>query len=305
MRIAVIGAGLMGHGIAQVFASAGHEVWLMDLQPARLWEALEGIRRNLEVMAEEGKAVPGGAEPVLERIRTTPDMEEAAKGAEFVVEAVPERLDLKQDLFRHLDAACGPEVVLATNTSVMRITEIASRSKGRYRIVGTHFWNPPYLVPLVEVVPGEETAESTVERACRLLESAGMRPVRLKRDVPGFVGNRLQHALWREAISIVEKGIADAETVDEVVKSGFGRRLAVLGPLENADLVGLDLTLRIHEYLFPHLEDSHRPSPLLRKKVESGELGFRSGKGFREWTQREMEECRRKLQRHLLRGASM
>lgn len=166
--------------------------------------------------------------------------------------------------------------------------------------MGTHFWNPPYLVPLVEVVPGKETSKRTVDVVVQRLESVGMHPVRVKKDAPGFVGNCLQHALWREAVSIVEKGIADAETVDEVVKMGFGMRLPVLGPLENADLVGLDLTLDIHEYLFPHLEDSHQPSPLLKRKVEAGELGFKSGKGFRTWTPREMEECRLRLLRQLL-----
>ena len=291
----------MGHGIAQVFAAAGQEVALMDLSEESLNSALKNIRRNLEVMSEEGRMRAEEAGSVLGRITATTDLQEAVEEASMVVEAVPERLDLKRDLFRELDSLCPPRTVLSTNTSVISITEIASGAVRRGRIVGTHFWNPPYLVPLVEVVPGRETSEGTVDLACRLLESAGMRPVRVKRDVPGFVGNRLQHALWREAISIVERGIADAETVDEVVKTGFGRRLAVLGPLENADLVGLDLTLQIHQYLLPHLEDSHRPSPLLRKKVEDGELGFKSGRGFRAWTPRSMDECRAALQRHLLR----
>ncbi len=140
--------------------------------------------------------------------------------------------------------------------------------------------------------------------ACDLLRAAGKRPVRVRKDVPGFVGNRLQHALWREAVSIVEPGIADAETVDEVVKTGFGLRLPVLGPLENADMAGLDLTLQIHDYILGHLEDSHQPSPLPRRKVEKGELGFKSGEGFRKWTPREMEACREKLQRHLIEWAS-
>lgn len=301
MSIAVIGAGLMGHGIAQVFAASGHRVSLLDTSEERLSSALEEIRRNLEFLSREGRDGDEGIESALGRITPTTTLEEAVAGASMVVEAVPERLDLKRELFRELDSLCPPETVLATNTSAISITEIAAGAARRERIVGTHFWNPPYLIPLVEVVPGEETSGATVDSACRLLRSAGMRPVRLRKDVPGFVGNRLQHALWREAISIVERGIADAETVDEVVKAGFGRRLAVLGPLENADLVGLDLTLQIHEYLLRYLEDSHRPSPLLRKKVEDGELGFKSGKGFRDWTPEEMEERRAELRRHLLR----
>ncbi len=299
-KVAVIGAGMMGHGIAQVFAARGHAVSLMDLETGILEEALSRIGENLRDMAERGMGGAEDAEEVLARISTTTRLEEACAGADLVVEAVCEKAGLKRDIFRVMDALCPPRVVLASNNSVISISEIARDARNRERIVGTHFWNPAHLIPLVEVVPGGDTAPWAVDRACRFLRAAGKYPVRVKKDVPGFVGNRLQHALWREAVSIVEQGIADAETVDEVVKLGFGMRLPVLGPLENADMVGLELTLQIHEYLLPHLEDSHLPSPLLRKKVAEGELGFVSGRGFREWTREEMEECRRRLRRHLM-----
>ncbi len=217
-----------------------------------------------------------------------------------MVEAVSEKPDLKRGLFRELDSLCPPQTILATNTSVISITEIAQDTVNNERVVGTHFWNPPYLIPLVEVIPGRNSSSWALERTFDLLSSVGKYPVRVKKDVPGFVGNRLQHALWREAISIVEQGIADAETVDEVVKKGFGIRLPVLGPLENADMIGLDLTLQIHDYILKHIEDSPEPSPLLKEKVGKGELGFANGKGFKAWTPWEIEACRKGLQRHLI-----
>jgi 3-hydroxybutyryl-CoA dehydrogenase len=303
-RIAVIGAGLMGHGIAQVFAAHGYGISLMDIEESRLEKALSSIRDNLELMASHGIGRVEDIANAIGRIATTTRLDEALTGADFVIEAISEDLDLKHGLFRELDSLCPPRTILATNTSVISITEIARDAANRERIVGTHFWNPPYLVPLVEVIPGRDSAPWAMDRAYDLLQSVGKHPVRVKRDVPGFVGNRLQHALWREAISIVERGIADAETVDEVVKVGFGLRLPVLGPLENADMIGLDLTLQIHDYILEHIEDSHEPSPLLKRKVEDGELGFKSGRGFEDWAPREIDECRKSLQRHLMKWGS-
>ena len=207
-----------------------------------------------------------------------------------------ERLDLKQELFRKLDAMCPSGTILATNTSVMSITEIASRAENRGRIVGAHFWNPPYLVPLVEVVPGTDTVPEVVNSVYDILKEAGKHPVKVRRDVPGFVGNRLQHALWREAISIVDQGIADAATVDEVIKNGFGIRLPVLGPLETADMVGLDLTLQIHDYILPHLDRSTGPAPILREKGREGrDWAFKAAGALRNGAKRAIEECRRRL----------
>jgi 3-hydroxybutyryl-CoA dehydrogenase len=300
-RVLVVGAGLMGRGIAQVFASRGCAVSLTDVGDEILARSLEEIRRSLVRLAEWGLGEPGEVEPTLARIRITTDLDAAAPGVDLAVEAVSEDLRLKREVFRRLDALCPPEAILASNTSVISITEIAQGSLRQERIVGTHFWNPAVLVPLVEVVPGERTSAQVVEAAVSLLRSAGKHPVRLKKDVPGFVGNRLQHALWREAISIVEHGIADPDVVDEVVKHGFGLRLPVLGPLENADLVGLDLTLAVHDYLFKHLEASPHPSPLLVERVAAGELGFKSGRGFRQWSPPEMARVRSGLEKHLLR----
>jgi 3-hydroxybutyryl-CoA dehydrogenase len=299
-NIAVIGAGMMGHGIAQVFASRGYQVSLLDVSSEILARAIENVRANLTLMAQGGMNSTEDIELVVKRIRTTMDLGEAVRDARFVVEAVPEKLDLKQELFQKLDTLCPPEAVLTTNTSVISITEIAAKATRRSRIVGTHFWNPPYLIPLVEVIKGEETSPKVVDLTADLLRSVGKHPVKVRRDVPGFVGNRLQHALWREAISIVEQGIADPAVVDEVVKKGFGIRLPVLGPLENADMVGLDLTLQIHDYILKYIDRSTDPSPLLKQKVEKGELGFNTGQGFQKWTQDTMERCKKRLVEHLV-----
>jgi 3-hydroxybutyryl-CoA dehydrogenase len=171
--------------------------------------------------------------------------------------------------------------------------------KHRERALGTHWWNPPYLVPLVEVIGTQWTSPETIEWTMALHKSIGKTPVHVKKDVAGFVGNRLQHALWREAIALVEHGICDAETVDTVIKAAFGRRLAVLGPLENADLVGTDLTLAIHRTVLPEIESRPGPSPYLEKLVADGKLGFKSGEGFRKWTPEQQQELRAKVTRHL------
>jgi 3-hydroxybutyryl-CoA dehydrogenase len=299
-KVAVIGAGLMGHGLAQIFAGSGYQTALLDLGPELLQNALSNIRANLTLMAEKGIGSVSEIESALSRIKTTTDMNEAVEGAGIIIEAVVEKLDVKQELFKELDSICPPETILATNTSVISITEIAAPAVNKARILGAHFWNPPYLIPLVEVIRGEETSPDVMAAAFRFFAGVGKKPVMVMKDVPGFVGNRLQHALWREAISIVENGIADAATVDEVVKNSFGLRLPVLGPLENADLVGLDLTWQIHDYILKYIEASPSPSPLLKEKIDAGDLGFKTGDGLQTWTPERMKSVREKLTLHLL-----
>lgn len=299
-RIVVIGAGMMGHGIAQIFAVKNYRVRLLDVKPELLDKARQNVRANLSLMAGKGLFPEGEIEGAVGRIETTTEMAEAADGAQLVIEAVSENLELKQSIFQELERLGPAEAILATNTSVISITEIAAKCRRRERIVGTHFWNPPYIIPLVEVIKGKDSSEEAMETTYQLLRTVGKHPVKVMKDAPGFVGNRLQHALWREAVSIVEHGIADAATVDEVIKQGFGIRLPVLGPLETADMVGLDLTLAIHDYILKYLEASPGPSPLLREKVESGELGFKSGRGFYSWTPEEARRSRERLNEYLL-----
>jgi 3-hydroxybutyryl-CoA dehydrogenase len=298
-HIAVVGAGLMGHGIAQVFAAKGHEVTLNDTSPEILSGALATIEENMFFLCGHGLGVEEDIKHILRNIKTTESLEEAVTGARFVVEAVSEQLELKRSLFRQIEGYCSPHTVLATNTSAIRVTEIAAAVKRKERLVGTHFWNPPYLVPLVEVVAGEQTSDEVMDYTFDLLKTAGKHPVKVKKDVPGFVGNRLQHALWREAVSIVDQGIADAATVDEVIKNSFGIRLPVLAPLETADMVGLDLTLQIHDYILRHIDRSTKPASLLKEKVARGELGFKTGRGFYEWNGETAGEKKKLLMEHL------
>jgi 3-hydroxybutyryl-CoA dehydrogenase len=299
-RITVIGAGLMGHGIAQIFAVHEHPVWLVDTNEDTLNSAKGRVRANLTNMAQKGIDLGAGIEDILERINTTADMATACGDCDFVFEAVFEDLELKQQVFGDLDRLCSQETILCSNTSVISITEIAETAKRRERIVGTHFWNPPYLVPLVEVIRAAETADWCAEAAYDLLARVGNHPVHVHKDVPGFVGNRLQHALWREAFAIIDEGICDPATVDEVIRNGFGLRLPILGPVETADMVGLDLTLAIHNYILKHINADPTPSTTLQSRVEAGELGFKSGKGFMEWSETEIAASRQRLADYLI-----
>ncbi len=289
--IAVIGGGLMGHGIAQVFARAGH--------PVRVYDPSERVLETLNARIGRNLADLGHAVDAAQRVTGHATIAAAVTGAAAVFEAGPENLELKQQIFADIEAAAPEEAILASNTSVIPITQIMSGLRLRGRALGTHWWNPPYLVPLVEVIRTSHTTAEAVQAVTSLLTAAGKTAVTVERDVPGFVGNRLQHALWREAISLVERGICDAKTVDTVVKASFGRRLAVLGPLENADLVGTDLTLAIHETVLPDLDRTPGPSPLLKRLVADGKLGMKSGEGFQHWTPEQQAELRQRVLTYL------
>jgi 3-hydroxybutyryl-CoA dehydrogenase len=290
-RITVIGAGLMGHGIAQVFALAGHDVTIYDSFAQTLATAKDRILTNLKDLGDDQSAV--------DRVTPQADLAKAVRDADYVVEAVLEDLPLKQKLFAEIEQHVRPDAILASNTSVIPITDIMQGLKRRERAVGTHWWNPPYLVPLVEVIETQWTSPEAIAFTMKLHADAGKKPAHVKKDVPGFIGNRLQHALWREAIALVEDGICDAETVDTVIKGAFGRRLSVLGPLENADMVGTDLTLAIHKTVLPAIDSRPGPSPYLEKLVQDGKLGFKSGEGFRTWTPEQQAELRLKVLQHL------
>ncbi|MCX6481935.1 MAG: 3-hydroxyacyl-CoA dehydrogenase NAD-binding domain-containing protein [Mycobacterium sp.] len=264
--VAVVGAGLMGRRIAGVVARSGLPVVLTDSQPAVLDSALTEARS----MAPEAHLV-GEA-----------DLAAAVPTADLLLAALVEDLDAKRALFVVARTA-APDALLASNSSVIPISRITEGLAGADRTVGMHWWNPPDLIPIVEVIRGEHTSTESMDTAFEMLEFVGKIPVRVQRDVPGFVGNRLQHALWREAIDLVASGVCDAETVDLVVRNTIGLRLAAMGPIENADYVGLDLTLAIHDQVLPSINSDPHPSPLLRHKVAAGELGAKSGQGFLTW----------------------
>lgn len=303
-NIAVLGAGMMGTGIAQLFASRGHKVMLIyvydDKERAR---PVETMRGNLQVLLEQGVIEEAQIEETISNVCFTESLEEAAQFADVIFECIVENLAVKQDYFKKMDELCPPTTILASNTSAISITEIAEKSNHKERIIGTHYWNPAYLIPLVEVIRTPYVSEETEKAMFELLEGAGKKPVLVKKDVPGFLANRLQHALFREAISIVENGIADAKDVDDAIKYGFGMRVGIMAPMEVMDNAGLDLTYSIHKYLFPDIENSTEPSKLLEEKIEKGELGFKTNKGFQEWTDEEIAESRKNLTEKLIKVA--
>lgn len=299
LSVVVIGAGLMGHGIAQVFAQAGHRVTITDPNLAALDAALSHVARNLVEMDIK-------SDSVLPNILTDHDLSRAVTSADLVIEAVPESLDLKQRIFAHVAASAPSHTILASNTSVIPITRIGENldNEVRRRLLGMHWWNPPHLIPLVEVVRTEHTSLDVVEATIALLVSVGKRPVKVNQDVAGFIGNRLQHAMWREAFALIDAGVCDAETIDTVIKNSFGLRLSVLGPMENADLVGLDLIREVHAILFPELSCAKAPSALLSALIDQGSLGMKSGKGLRVWTPEQAEEVRSKLSNLLISASA-
>ncbi|NKB52834.1 MAG: 3-hydroxyacyl-CoA dehydrogenase family protein [Rhizobiaceae bacterium] len=293
--VAVIGAGLMGHGIALVMARAGHQVEICDPVTESRDTLHQRVTDSLTAIGVDRSEIP----QIISRISVHSNIKAAVGNAEFVFEAAPEKLPLKQQLFAEIEQHAPADCILASNTSVIQISLIMENLETKHRALGTHWWNPPHMIPLVEVIRTKWTDDAAMQAMTALLDGAGKTPVTVEKDVPGFIGNRLQHALWREAISLVENGICDAQAVDTVIKASFGRRLAVLGPLENADLVGTDLTLDIHENVLFDLESRKGPSPYLEQLVADGRLGMKSGEGFRTWTDEEANQLRGKIPAYL------
>ncbi len=299
-NILVAGGGLMGKNIAFVFSSnPAYDITVYDLYPT---DVPAGIRTNTKELVEHGVLTEADVEERLTRISFTTDIDDPkVAAADLVVEAVFEDMQVKRETFAKLEARCSEDTIFCTNSSVMSPSEISAELKHRERFVGTHFWNPGHLIPLVEVVKSDASSDETANTVMEILSSVGKEPVLCKKDVPGFIANRMQHALWREAISIVERGIADAETVDKACRYAFGLRLPQLGPLTNSDMVGTQLTYNIHNYILKDLEDSHEPSPLLTQMLEEGKLGFKSGEGFMKWTPEKIEAENAALNEYLIK----
>ncbi len=270
----------MGHGIAQSFAQKAYPVTLYDINNSILEKALSKIRNNLETFVELGLEKNGHIEKILSQINTTTDLQEAVKKAQFVIEAAPEDLTLKIDLFEALDRYCIKEAILASNTSTLPISEIGKNVERKERLIVTHWFNPPYIIPTVEVVPGEKTSTEVIETALNLLKKIGKNPIRLRKEIPGFLINRIQTAMYREILSLLELGVATPEDIDKGVKGSFGLRLAAIGPLETMDMGGLDLIYKGMKFLYPLIDRSVDIQTILREKVERGELGLKTRKGF-------------------------
>ena len=299
-QIAVIGAGLMGHGIAQEFAFAGYQVHLHDVSQAQVDAGMERIRDNLQIFMENDLAEPDQIDETLGRIHGSDQLEIVGREADFVVEAVIENLPLKQEVFRQLDQICPPHTILASNTTAQMPSQIGMFTQRQDKILNTHYFNPPYLIPLVELIRSPKTSDETLQVAYDLMVKIGKTPAIIQKEVPGFVGPRLQAAVIREAFSIVERGIATAEDVDLVVRNSFGRRLSVAGPFQVFELAGWDLVLAAFEELYKDLNSSSEINPLLREMVEDDKLGVKSGRGFYEWTPERIEAIRNRMNRVLI-----
>ena len=301
-NISVMGSGIMGHGIGQTFALGGYEVTLNDLNDELLNKAVLQIKKNLETFVEFGITTSEAAQKALSRIRIETDFRSAVKHADIVVEALPEVMDLKKRVFRDLDDACPSHALIVSNTSGLSLTEMASETK-RYRqsqAVIAHWWNPPHIIPVVEIVRGRYTSDQTVDLIFRLLTAIGKKPVKLLKEAPGFLGNRMQFALYREALACLRDGIASAEDIDLAVKGTFGFRLPTIGPLETSDLGGLDTFLNISEYLFKEIDRSTEAPEILRQKVKAGKLGVKAGEGFYPYPGEKAQEKINKRDRQFL-----
>ena len=288
---------MMGRMIAYVLSSR-YNVGVCDVKPV---DVAGGIREATSELVHRGVLEAAELDARLSRISFTLDMNDVSiSGADLVVEAVFEDMELKRKTFAQLEEICREDCIFCTNTSVMSPSEISRGLRRRERFAATHFWNPAHLIPLVEVVMSDATSADTARIIMDVLEGAGKKPVLCKKDVPGFIANRLQHALWREAIYMVENGIADPATIDDACKFGPGLRWPVLGPLENSDLVGIELTYNIHDYILKSLADNHEPSYLLREMLDRGDLGMKSGKGWQEWTPEQIDSVNTGLREHLV-----
>ncbi|WP_274650252.1 3-hydroxyacyl-CoA dehydrogenase family protein [Paenibacillus humicola] len=300
-KLTVLGAGLMGHSIALTAAWAKMEVKLQGIDQPDLERADKGIRDKLALLDANGLIEPGERERIRERITLLTSVEDAVDGATFVIEAIPEQLQLKQQFYEKLDDLCGSGTVLASNTSGLSPTAIARDMKRPSRMVVTHFWNPAHLIPLVEVVRGEHTDDETVGRAMTLLREMNKKPIEVKKDIPGFVGNRLQYALFREAQHILATGAATQEDIDTAVTMSLGRRLPITGPFMTADMGGLEVFDSISSYLFKDLNNDGESLAAMRKLVDDGHYGQKNGEGFYDWTPELSERMSRQREQELIR----
>jgi 3-hydroxybutyryl-CoA dehydrogenase len=283
-NISVLGAGIMGHGIAQSFLMGGYPVMLYDIQEPILDTAKAHIEKNLGLFFQSDLIGKQDIELSLQRLSTTVDLRHAVEESDFIVEAVPEDLSLKQDLFEQVESFCRKDAIIASNTSSLTMGEIGVRVKNRERLVVTHWFNPPHIVPTVEVVKSKWTSEETLNTAYRLLAKIKKMPVKIRQELPGFIVNRIQMALAREVLDLYEKGVASAEDIDKAVKGSIGFRLASIGPLLTMDLGGVKLWLAVFESLLPQIQSSTEPPKALQQLVSQGHDGVKSGKGFYDYT---------------------
>ena len=300
-RVAMIGAGTMGAGMAMCFAQAGYQVVLYSRTSSSLEGALARIDSSQAVFVQESLLSSQEAEEAQKRICTTTRLEEAVEGVQYVLESVPEDLELKQKLFQEMEALCPADTILATNTSGLSITAIASVCQHPERVVGQHWANPPEIVPLVEVIRGEQTSDQTMDLVYQITKKLKKEPVRVQKDIPGFASNRLQYAVLREALHLVETGVLSPEDVDLTLKNGVGFRYPWLGPLETVDLGGLDVFHTISQYLLKELSTMQMPPAFFDRLAAEGKYGIKTGEGFYRYAPDARDEILRKRDLYFIR----
>ncbi|MDA8198748.1 MAG: 3-hydroxyacyl-CoA dehydrogenase family protein [Thermaerobacter sp.] len=299
--LAVLGAGTMGHSIALAAALAAWPVRLWGVSPRDLETARRRMLRKLDTLTEEGALPDAERGRVLARIDFTESQSWCVEGAALVVEATPEDLGHKQAFFRAVEPLCGPDAIIASNSSGLSPTAIFQQMTCPTRGLVMHFWNPAHLMPLVEVVPGHHTTRGTVSRALDSLRQMGKQAIVVRREVPGYLGNRLQYALFREAQYLLEQGVASAADIDLAAELTLGRRLGLTGPFRTADMGGLDVFHAISGYLFPSLSTEHESGSALRALVDQGALGEKAGRGFYAWSDEASRAMERTRERDLIR----
>ncbi|CAE6738739.1 3-hydroxybutyryl-CoA dehydrogenase [Paraburkholderia domus] len=299
--IGVVGTGLMGVGIATQSALHGHRTIVHDVDPARLASVAPKAEAVLDELIDAGRIDHAAKQAALARIETHAQLDVMAS-AQFVIEAIPEVLELKHRLYASLAELMADDAILASNTSGFPPDQLVAPLRAKERFLIAHFWNPPHMIPLVEVVPGTETAPEVTEQTAALMSAIGMEPVVLAKAIPGFVGNRLQFAVLREALNIVRSGAATPDVVDRVMKASLGRRWGIVGPLEGADMGGLDTFLDISTHLMPELAKDEDVLDLLRAQVNAGRVGVRSGAGFYDWDDAHLARVKEGRKRVISRG---
>lgn len=289
-KIGVAGAGTMGAGIAQIFAQKGYEVVVTDIGEKYLENAKKIISINNSSLIEEKLITESEAENAMKKISFTTD-KKAFSDADVIIEAIIEKIDIKQDFWKEVEEIAKEDAIFATNTSGLSITEISEKVEKKGRFIGMHWWNPPHIIPLIEIIRGKGTDDETVDLLVELVKAIDREPVVVQKDANGFIGNRIQFAVFREALNIVEQGIATVKDVDRAMKYGLGFRYAVIGPFETADLGGLDTFYYISSYLFNELGDAKEPSDMLKDLVDNNNLGVKSKKGFYDYSNGKDEEA--------------
>ena len=290
MKVGIAGAGTMGSGIAQIFARKGHDVVITDIKEEFLEKSKKLVSIFNSSLIEENLMTEEEAKNTVKNISYSTD-KNVFSDADLIIEAIVEIMEVKQDFWQEVEAIATKNAIFATNTSGLSVNGISEKVKNKNRFVGTHFWNPPHIIPLVELIRGESTDDKTIDTLMDLVESIDKVPVVVQKDAPGFIGNRLQFAVFREALNIAEEGIASFEDIDKAMKYGPGFRYPIIGPLETADLGGLDTFYYISSYLFNELSDVKQPQEVLKSLMDKGELGVKSEKGFYDYSDGKDEEA--------------